>query len=109
MNGGCRLNEPLSSETVWRAIEAIAPDHGRFFTTVEVARRLDVPEYPVRAAFAWLARRKKIEVVPCVYSTRYTKQNEKYFAACYRRCDAENGEDGAFDAALFNLLFGYAK
>ena len=55
------------------------------FTTHDIARHIGADETQVRAAFGWLARHKKIEIVPCVTCRRYTRtQGEEYSASVYR-------------------------
>lgn len=55
------------------------------FTTRDIARHMEVDEYPVRTAFSWLNRYHLIETAPCVRSIRYTgTAHEKYSATVYK-------------------------
>lgn len=73
-----RQSPSVNTETVMEAIRAYAaavlsdPPH---FTTLDIALYMKVSEYPVRAAFTWLARYRFIEVVPGVRSKRYRSIN----------------------------------
>lgn len=105
-----RQSPSVNTETVMAAIRAYAatalsdPPH---FTTLDIALYMKASEYPVRAAFTWLARYRFIEVVPGVRSKRYLGQQEdpskrrhtdSYFASVYRI-----RESGEVD---FNALMG---
>lgn len=75
------------------------------FTTREVAEQMGADEYPVRAAFSWLVRCKKIEVVRGEIRERVTRTaGEKYPVAVYRF--KPKSESGDF-AALYQV-FGLA-
>lgn len=100
----------VNTDTVMESIRsyaAAAISETAHFTTLDIARYMGVSEYPVRAAFTWLARYRLIESVPGVRSKRYLGQPEdptkrrhtdSYFASVYRI-----RETGEVD---FNALMG---
>lgn len=62
----------VTTESVKTAIEKFVSQSGENrFTTADIARFMDVYEYPVRAAVSWLARYGFVEIIPGVRSKRY--------------------------------------
>lgn len=62
----------VTTDTVHAAIERYVKDRAESrFTTADIARFMEVDEYPVRAAVSWLARYGLIEIIPGVRSKRY--------------------------------------
>lgn len=76
----------VTTEGVMKAITSYAESPDRqHFTTLDIARFMEVDEYPVRSAVSWLNRYQMIEVVPGVRSKRYTKAHgEEYSATVYQ-------------------------
>lgn len=69
------MSQHLATDAVRKAIEQYVKDHGEGrFTTADIARHMGAEEYPVRAAFSWLARYGQIEIIPGVRSKRYLEQ-----------------------------------
>lgn len=108
------MSQHLATDAVRKAIEQFVKDRGENrFTTADIARFMGAEEYPVRAAFSWLARYGMVEIIPGVRSRRYLGQpadiskrrhTDQYFASVYQvkeRC-------GEADFAALNRAFGYA-
>lgn len=107
------MGQHLATEAVRKAIEQYVKDHGEGrFTTADIARHMGAEEYPVRAAFSWLARYGQIEIIPGVRSRRYLGQpadiskrrhTDQYFASVYRVKEPS----AEVDFAALNRAFGY--
>lgn len=86
----CGMDKPAAtcattSNTLTAIREYVMDVERENFTTHDIARHMGIDEYHVRVAFGWLTRKKAIEIVPCVKSTRYTRtRGEEYSAAVYR-------------------------
>ncbi len=100
----------VTTDTVTAAIhEYLATSDANHFTTLDIARHMQCGEYPVRAAFTWLARYRVIEIIPGVRSRRYLGQpadttkrrhSNSYYASVYQlRCASEGEID-------FKVLMG---
>lgn len=88
----------VTTEDVLKAVRAYKGD----FTTFEIAERMGVPEYPVRAAMSWLLKRNLIERAG--EKKRYTATaHVPYWATTYQV--REHG--GAPDFSALNRAFGY--
>lgn len=61
----------VKTEAVKAAIEQYVEQRSDRFTTADIARFMEVEEYPVRAAVSWLARYGFVEIIPGVRSKRY--------------------------------------
>ncbi len=101
----------VSTEAVKKAIEKFVDQRTeKHFTTADIARFMEVDEYPVRAAFSWLARYGLIEIIPGVRSKRYLEQpadrrlhGDSYSVSMYRVKERA----AEVDFAALNRAFGY--
>lgn len=106
------MSQHLATEAVQKAIEQYVKDHseGRF-TTADIARFMGAEEYPVRAAFSWLARYGMIEIIPGVRSKRYRSiptdrrpHDDDYSVSVYQVKE----EAASVDFSALNRAFGFA-
>ena len=69
----------ITTDDVQKVVEA----HSGEFTSFDVADKIGVPEYPVRAAMSWLLKRRVIEKAGT--RKRYTThRHEAYWVTTYR-------------------------
>ena len=90
--------------TVEMVFRAIAASSLKEFSTFDIAERMDVTEYPVRAAMSWLLKSNEIKKYRTV--KRYTAAaHEPYWATTYQlveKCEP-------VDFSVLNRLFGYGR
>lgn len=86
----------ITREDVTQAISLFLESSPRpMFSTVDIARFMNEPEYSVRAFVTWLVREDVIELVPGVRTTRYTgTRGQEYGVSMYRM--KEHGADPDF-------------
>ncbi len=99
----------VSTEAVKKAIEQYVEQFESRFTTADIARFMEVDEYPVRAAVSWLARYGLIEIIPGVRSKRYLSQDCRRHSDDYSVSVYQIKEQAApVDFAALNRAFGFA-
>jgi len=92
----------VTTEMVIQAIKSL-PDER--FTSVEIAERMGLPAYPVRAAVSWLIARNAVE--PCGTRRGYylhEGRRKAYKISAYRL-----REVGEVDIATLNRIFGVGR
>lgn len=89
--------------TVEMVSKAIAASGLKEFSTFDIAEKMGVAEYPVRAAMSWLLKGNEIRKYRTV--KRYTAAaHESYWATTYQL--VEKGEPA--DLSVLNRAFGFA-